>query len=416
MNNKITFIYGWIVLLLFSCSNDDVSTASQVEETFTVIEFSSVPITKTYNTPVFVHYMPWFETPEFAEYPKNNGWGLHWTMETKNPETILSNGRRDIASHYYPMIEPYDNGEPDYCEYASVLIKLSGIDGVIFDTPINSPMYDHPLMHDHTEALIPYLKKAGLKYMFCYEDNSLKFALDNGVISDMVERGKEVMQYTNDKYFSDASYFRLNNKPVFLNFGPQAILSDTDWNTIFADIQPINFLPLAYHGNYYNLNTSANGAYAWVGESLNENFYNYAQQFSVVGGGALFEYREYHELGGWTPSTQGHITPENGSTFTQSLNRAKNANVDFIQLITWNDWGEGTAIEPSLDYGFHQLTIVQEFVGMQPNPNDLELAVQLYKKRKEHKGKDLENKKLDQVFYYLISLQLDKARNLLNQL
>ena len=130
----------------------------------------------------------------------------------------------------------------------------------------------------------------------------------------------------------------------------------------------------------------------------------------------MFEFREFYEEGGWGATGQSDIPHRNGDLFKETLEIAKTANVDFIQLITWNDWGEGTAIEPSKDYGFNQLTIVQEFVGIDSNPSDLELTVKLYQKRKEHKGKELENKKLDQVFYYLISLQLDKARNLLNEL
>jgi hypothetical protein len=100
----------------------------------------------------------------------------------------------------------------------------------------------------------------------------------------------------------------------------------------------------------------------------------------------------------------------------ETLNNAKNTNSDFIQLITWNDWGEGTAIEPSLEYEYQQLEIIQDFLGIPLNPGSLALTVELYQKRKEHKNKVLENKKLDQVFYYLVSLQLDKARALLDQL
>ncbi|MFT6841924.1 MAG: hypothetical protein ACJASR_000687, partial [Psychroserpens sp.] len=128
------------------------------------------------------------------------------------------------------------------------------------------------------------------------------------------------------------------------------------------------------------------------------------------------EFREFYEEGGWGDTGQVDFPNRNGELFRENLNRAKNADIDYLQLITWNDWGEGTAIEPSSDYKFQQLTIVQEFVGIEPNENDLELTINLYQKRKEHKGKELENKKLDQVFYYLISLQIDKARTLLNEL
>ena len=133
-------------------------------------------------------------------------------------------------------------------------------------------------------------------------------------------------------------------------------------------------------------------------------------------GGALFEFREFYEEGGWQATNQSRLFNRDGALLRETLNNAKNTNSDFIQLITWNDWGEGTAIEPSQEYEYQQLEIIQEFLGMSLNPGSLALTVELYQKRKEHKNKLLENKKLDQVFYYLISLQFDKARDLLDEI
>jgi hypothetical protein len=55
-----------------------------------------------------VHYMPWFQAK-----PYNATWGWHWTMNHYNPTTIDGQGRRAIASHYYPLIGPYDSRDPD---------------------------------------------------------------------------------------------------------------------------------------------------------------------------------------------------------------------------------------------------------------------------------------------------------------
>ena len=390
------------------------------EEQFTLIEYEPVSVSKTYSKPVYVHYMPWFETPEFAEFGNSNfnNWGIHWTMANKNPENFLSENKREIATHYYPLIGPYDNGEPDYCEYAAVLIKLSGIDGVIFDYPGHNYYSDNRLIHDHTIAMIPWLEKVGLKFAVSYEDVVLN-GLSDFTGTSIIELAKEHFIYMDNNFFNKDFYFKISNtlKPVVLNFGPQVIKNDDEWLDVFSETDMgVNFFPLAYHPKYYNLTTSASGVFAWVGEVQNNDLYNYSEQFDFTGGGAMFEFREFYEEGGWGTTGQSDISNKNGDLFKETLERAKVSNVDFIQLITWNDWGEGTAIEPSLDYGFHQLTIIQEFVGMQPNPSDLELAVKLYQKRKKFKGKELENRKLDQVFYYLISLQLDKARNLLNEL
>lgn len=106
----------------------------------------------------------------------------------------------------------------------------------------------------------------------------------------------------------------------------------------------------------------------------------------------------------------------NGKLFEETLERSKFNDVDAIQVITWNDFGEGTIIEPTIEFGYKRLEQLQVFLGVNYSSNELSLAVKLYKKRKEHKGKDLENKKLDQVFNYLISLKIKEATELLNEL
>jgi hypothetical protein len=421
INDDISLLNGSIDLII-TAENGDKKTYSFTPKfdikPFIVTKFEYKPVLKQNKTPTFIHYMPWFESPEYAEYgnSKFNNWGQHWTMNTQNPEIKDNSGKRQIASHYYPLIGPYDNGEPDYCEYASIIIKLAGLDGVIIDYPGNTKVYDWKLMHDHTLALIPWLQKAGLKYSICYEDAALKNAFENNIINDKLEEGQRVFKFMDDTFFKTQEYFKINNKPVILNFGPQAIKTDEEWQKIFSvTSNGVVFFPLAYHGDYFKLTNSADGAFAWVGETVDNKFYDYSYKLKYTGGGAMFEFKDFYKIGGWG---EGYTTypHRNGDLLNESLNRAKNANVDFLQLITWNDWGEGTAMEPSKEFEFRQLSIVQKYLGVTHNVNDLELAVKLYQSRKKYKGLALENKILDQVYYYLVSLQTDKARELLNEL
>ena len=60
-------------------------------------------------------------------------WGWHWTMNNCNPNTILPNGQRQIASYDYPLIGPYDSSDPYVIEYQMLLMKLSGISGTTVD-------------------------------------------------------------------------------------------------------------------------------------------------------------------------------------------------------------------------------------------------------------------------------------------
>lgn len=57
---------------------------------------------------LMAHYMPWYVSKPVTGY-----WGWHWTMNYYNPDALNSEGKRRIASHYYPLIEPYDSNDAD---------------------------------------------------------------------------------------------------------------------------------------------------------------------------------------------------------------------------------------------------------------------------------------------------------------
>ena len=78
-----------------------------------------------------MHYMPWFETPATSAEP--NDWGYHWKFNNRNPNVVDANGRRQIASHYYPKIGPYASRDPHVIEYHLLLMKYAGVDGVLID-------------------------------------------------------------------------------------------------------------------------------------------------------------------------------------------------------------------------------------------------------------------------------------------
>src|SRR4051794_2015338 len=77
----------------------------------------SVPVTKSNPTKVYMHYMPWFQTPSSLGGTGGSQWGYHWKMNTQNPNVVDATGKRQIASHYYPMIGTYDSTDADVLEY-----------------------------------------------------------------------------------------------------------------------------------------------------------------------------------------------------------------------------------------------------------------------------------------------------------
>ena len=51
------------------------------------------------------------------------------------------------------------------------------------------------------------------------------------------------------------------------------------------------------------------------------------------------------------------VDREGGRRFRESLERALDADPDFLQICTWSEWGEGTVIEPTVEFGYEYCEI-----------------------------------------------------------
>ncbi len=87
-----------------------------------------------------------------------------------------------------------------------------------------------------------------------------------------------------------------------------------------------------------------------------------------------------------------------------------------IQLITWNDFGEGTMIEPTQEFGYSFLTSIQTAFGVSSNQTQLENIKRLFDLRKKYKLDSYKQSKMNQAFYYFVSMQDQKAVDLLTDI
>src|SRR5690606_347544 len=107
------------------------------------------------------------------------------------------------------------------------------------------------------------------------------------------------------------------------------------------------------------------------------------------------------------------IPYKNGELLDELLQMAKDNKMDYLQLITWNDFGEGTMIEPTVEFQYKFLESVQHFTGVDYGKPNLEAIYTYYKLKKQVTQGYTQQKQLTQVFYYLISLQDEKAIDLM---
>jgi hypothetical protein len=399
----------FIVTILWRCNDKTTET----ETPFTVTPYDPSPVAKSNATKVYAHYMPWFESKEI-----NGAWGMHWTMSTRDPENI-TDGKREIASHFYPMIGPYSSMDQDVIEYHLLLMKLSGIDGVLIDWYGSHDVNDYRQNLINTNALIDRLDETGLTFGIVYEEITANHVANQGVVNSDIEAAQADMTYMNQNYFTNSQYIYLNERPLLLTFGPRHFEDPADWTLIFEDTEskPL-FLTLWYESA--EAGSNAQGEFAWVYQNNLDDldhFYTIrAKQLEQIMGSTYPGFLDYYVQGGWGDQIGWSIAHNGTATFSATLNKAAAANVDLLQLVTWNDFGEGTMIEPTEEFGFSFLKLVQLFCGISYNEHELELVYQLYALRKKYKNSTNTQFKLNQVFYYLVALKMEEAETLLNEI
>ena len=380
--------------------------------------------------PVMVYYMPWY-----AAKPFNGEWGWHWTMDHFNPDKTTTSGDREIASWYYPLIGPYDSADPAVLEYHVLLMKLAGISGVIVDWYGSTDYYDYAAVNRNTAKLFEYTRKAGLQFAICYEDQTIQRLIDGKRLAttDAVRHAQQEMLYLQTNFFCDPSYFRLNGKPLLENFGPQYFLASSNWDQIFSVLEPTNRPAFFTEDNRL---APGLGAFDWppmwlsqqpgTGGVLSEaslksylsSFESKSTEWPTYISSAFPRFHDIYQRAG-TRDYWGYLGDRNGETLRETLNRALTNNSAFVQIVTWNDFGEGTTVEPTEEYGFRDLRLIQDLCRQKPaagkpSPtNDLASALRFYHLRRELGTNAASSTVLDAMFSKIASGQEAGAFSLL---
>jgi hypothetical protein len=364
---------------------------------------------------LMAHYMPWYEADPAAKQ-----WGWHWTMNRYRPERV-TNGRPEAASHYRPLLGLYDSNDEDALECHVLLMKLAGIDGVIVDWYGTEAFLDYGIIHRNTRHLVRVIEKAGLKFAVCYEDQTVPklIAAKRLGEAEAVAHGQRLLRWLEKEWFASPAYLTLEGRPVFLVFGPQYYKNE-QWEQIFAGLRrrPQFFTQLDRRV------PSAVGGFGWpIPNKGTENsfreldaYYARAKTWSQQIPPAYPRFHDIYKEAG-VHDSYGSIDDRAGKTYEETLERALKSRAAVTQLVTWNDWGEGTMIEPSVEFGYRDLEATQRLRRRHIEPRfryaarDLRLPVQWFHLRQRYRDNPAVRAKLGAALH---AGQLDKARTLLD--
>jgi acetyl esterase/lipase len=218
-----------------------------------------------------------------------------------------------------------------------------------------------------------------------------------------VKQAQKDLKWAEEHFFADSSYERQNGRPLLLVFGPQHV----PWKFDLVSKPLVFGLPHLVKQN------GLDGAFAWPpvtgGKSLSPEHWKkelglvYASKQPFIAS-AFPGFKDIYKTAG-VHESYGSIAARGGLTLTESLEQALQSKAPVIQIATWNDYGEGTMIEPTRSNGYRHL----EKLPRCGNPADLRLPVMLYQLRQ--RGGDAA--KLDEASALMFASKFTEAEALL---
>jgi hypothetical protein len=377
---------------------------------------------------VYAHFLTWFKTKEFSgEWEM---WKSDYKQAPHNPDKIFANGKRDLAVTSYPLTGAYDSCDADIMEYQFLLMKLSGIDGIIVDWDgRNINKYRHEALMN----ILPFLTKYDVKLIICFEEWCGYWP--EGVYqtrSEQINAAKRELKWAHDNILEKPFYGTIKGKKPILVFRkkPDKWFNVNEWRILAEDIKGCEPALIFDIGAYRQFTSIAGGKYFWVGgfnpktncsdiefcKKSYEYFFkvkNKDSENDIVIGGVT---PGFDDTPVWGWGNLGRVAPRyNGERFRMTWEMTIKNDVAVAQIITWNDWNEGTQIEPCEKYGYKYLEMnkkfAAEFKGVEDNVPDkiLRIPLKIYRARKDASS---DKKTLDKISSAILNFEYGKAAEL----
>ncbi|MBW3623264.1 MAG: glycoside hydrolase family 99-like domain-containing protein [Armatimonadetes bacterium] len=309
---------------------------------------------------VMAFYYTWYGTPGF------NGSWLHWNEGGHHPDRRTPAGLPDIGSTHHPPVL-YDSLDP-----ALVRRHLREASGAGINVLI--PTWWAPNdRHDRAFALLLREAEARLKNpAFPAVTLAAHYELVPENVPDPVSATVNGLLFLLNTYGDSPAYYRHEGKPViFVYARAVSQLSRDQWREVLRRVRADR--PALIVGD------STDPALYGVFDAL----FDYNPVGAVVAGDDMEQrYREAVQearshrrpamvtvLPGYDDSHIGRAAPiiaprEDGRLYMRLWNAALDAQPDWVLITSFNEWHEGSEIEPSIEHGDRYLTLTRDFARM----------------------------------------------------
>lgn len=307
-------------------------------------------ITHPVNHQVHTFYYAWYGNPESdGEYLHWNHHIIpHWIDSTWNDAGSYAGGE-DIGANFYPQLGCYSSSDPGTITTHMKQIRKAGI-GVVVMSWWGEGSFSDKSVHTYLETA----QKYGLKVAFHIEP-----------VYRTVDQFKGHLAYLHRNYASHPAFYRVNNKPFYYIYDGYK-LNYRLWNSMLDPESETSIRNTELDAIFISLWTlRKDGEFAVV--SGFDGIYTYYGSDGYAFGSTTSNWRQMAEyarandlifipcvgpgyldtrIRPWNEKTTRNR--ERGAYYERMFMNALETKPDFIGITSFNEWHEGTQIEPAV--------------------------------------------------------------------
>jgi len=314
---------------------------------------------------VLAFYYPWYRTKDFS------GKWEHWNQEGSNPDRIDSQGRREITAAHYPEAGVYDSTDPGTIRRHLLESERAGIDAWIVS------WWGREYQLKPVPAILDTIAQTGspIKVALYYE----MVPGCNGYSCKNLKPGKRIqgvlddLEFINRNYAGHPAFLKVENRPVIFIYERAMLQALGQWPEIIEQAREKE--------NWFFSGDSALTMTPYlVGKGFDQiHFYNPVMELNFFSARLLpdsgfvhFAHSEgksvaltvipgYDERRIPSRTLKIHADRGSGQLYQTLWSKAIKAKPEWVLITSFNEWHEGSEIEPSLEFKDSYLDLTGQF-------------------------------------------------------
>lgn len=300
---------------------------------------------------VLAFYYPWYGTP----WGQTGAW-RHWDEGGHDPDVFIA-GRRDLGATDYPVDGPYDSKDRSTIVRHFKLAEEAGIDGFIVS------WWGFGTFEDQVfRLMLDVAEEVG---------TSVKLTIYYETVSGGRDETAEEVERILGEYGGREAFLKVQGKPVvFIYSRAVSQMSFRDWDYVLRKVRHDGFDALFIADSFDERAAEVfDGLHMYNPVGVLSRGGNLTGLYVSVrklaeGYGVLFAATVLPGYDDTHVRQPGLAYPrDGGETYRKTWEAALLSHADWVLICSWNEWHEGSEIEPSVEYGDLYIRLTAEYAN-----------------------------------------------------